>query len=827
MSQELSLQSVEDPQEETKRLIEEITRLKIEIAYLKKIAPLITTENLLAEAHHKNDINAITYFLKKMDHSSSAENAAVRSDQLSPRLPEGSMEAEDDERRKTITELTIEKNYYADLCDLTRDNLLAKMVESGDAEAMRAFLPMMDAEQKKNALGIAAHHSQLPMMKMLWSNMQTELDTEQRKSVLILALESAIQSGQTNAVFFLLFRFWREEGHSSQKKIALTPLLTLAESMLTLRDQRALAREHIFLRLQEQVLVRSQSPMQEQVSVRFRSPRSRSGGALSEESHEIGEEKEETNVPTFPRAASEESFDSAMVRNRLFSSLHSRVSSAGSDSPVGPFPAHKSSARSASGQSAPGDSSPSRSFPPGFRFATDRYAFTRPLLPQKKHHGSIPQQSAAGKSKGPLQRFRKLLEKSKNELLEKSKNEKNEFTEDAGYTPYREIPLLDELPSHEGGESLRERGRDGRVKLPLKPPLHVRLSALLKRGSAEAVVRFLRSHPGIQPDEVVYKRDTPLMWAARYGHQEVIEILLESTNPDVNRANEDGETALCLATQNNHLEVMARLLLHKVERGGTRVRGIEIDQTDQAGRAALHHAAATLGCKNAVKMLLTCHANINLKDEDGCTPLMLAVMNRNRDNVRVLIRGGTDLEAKDNQDKTAKDYAEDDEGTKYLFRPEIIEKIRQSAEGHKQRQHQRQQSSPSISSASSNVSPSFWKGLKKKAQGAWQSRFHKRAVSAQSVGDDLRRRDIRAFVPLTDASESPSGLYARPEFSVSGEEKSGHDLGMLPPNALFDDISSPSSASHTASPSREAMDTGHSTTNVSPDSEVLTKSPSP
>ena len=46
--------------------------------------------------------------------------------------------------------------------------------------------------------------------------------------------------------------------------------------------------------------------------------------------------------------------------------------------------------------------------------------------------------------------------------------------------------------------------------------------------------------------------DSPLAWAAKNGHEEVVRILLERDDVDPNKQNEDGETPLWSAAKVGH-----------------------------------------------------------------------------------------------------------------------------------------------------------------------------------------------------------------------------------------------------------------------------------
>lgn len=49
---------------------------------------------------------------------------------------------------------------------------------------------------------------------------------------------------------------------------------------------------------------------------------------------------------------------------------------------------------------------------------------------------------------------------------------------------------------------------------------------------------------------------TPLFWAARNGHKEVVRILLERSDINIEAVDEDGRTPLCVAAQREHEEVV-------------------------------------------------------------------------------------------------------------------------------------------------------------------------------------------------------------------------------------------------------------------------------
>lgn len=65
------------------------------------------------------------------------------------------------------------------------------------------------------------------------------------------------------------------------------------------------------------------------------------------------------------------------------------------------------------------------------------------------------------------------------------------------------------------------------------------------------------------------------------------------------------------------------------------------------------HAAVTRNDSAAVQRLIVAGAIVDSRDENGLTPLMLASMNLQEDNIRLLIRAGADPEATNPSGTTA------------------------------------------------------------------------------------------------------------------------------------------------------------------------------
>ena len=161
--------------------------------------------------------------------------------------------------------------------------------------------------------------------------------------------------------------------------------------------------------------------------------------------------------------------------------------------------------------------------------------------------------------------------------------------------------------------------------------------------------------------------------AAEAGYQFVVGLLLDKA-ADVEAFEEDGTTALHLAAQNGHLEVLKMLLdkanIHAAKRGGatslllaaesgyvavvtTLVHAqADIDAANDSGATPLMRAAAA-GHVETLKFLLENGANLHHEDVSGATALVHAAASGRAEVVRALILDGAELDAVTNSGGTA------------------------------------------------------------------------------------------------------------------------------------------------------------------------------
>lgn len=152
----------------------------------------------------------------------------------------------------------------------------------------------------------------------------------------------------------------------------------------------------------------------------------------------------------------------------------------------------------------------------------------------------------------------------------------------------------------------------GRPRGELRTPL---ISAA--RSGHEGVVKILLARDDVDPEKPSKSGRTPFCWAAVKGHVGVMKLLLETGKVDVNSQTEDLATPLCCAAAAGE-EESVRFLLSLDE--------VEVEARDVYGRTAIFLAAAK-GAAGAVRVLLESgRVDPEAKDQiHGFTPLIAAI----------------------------------------------------------------------------------------------------------------------------------------------------------------------------------------------------------
>ncbi|GFO29474.1 ankyrin-1 [Plakobranchus ocellatus] len=140
-------------------------------------------------------------------------------------------------------------------------------------------------------------------------------------------------------------------------------------------------------------------------------------------------------------------------------------------------------------------------------------------------------------------------------------------------------------------------------------------SALLwaARWGHVAVVRELLARgarPGLEND----KGSTALYWAVRYGHTETVQVLASEGKADVNQTRKLGLVAPIVLASALGLEDIVTILLQY---------GADANKSIRGGERPIHHAARE-GFSNIVKLLISHDAAVDAADERGDTALLLA-----------------------------------------------------------------------------------------------------------------------------------------------------------------------------------------------------------
>jgi ankyrin repeat protein len=162
----------------------------------------------------------------------------------------------------------------------------------------------------------------------------------------------------------------------------------------------------------------------------------------------------------------------------------------------------------------------------------------------------------------------------------------------------------------------------------------------VQQGDAEAVKLFLDA--GMSPDAEENGR-TALIEAARRGHSDLALILIDA-GADVNAKDTYGVSSLMFAAITGSGEVIVKLL----------EKSADVNVRDQDGRTALIEALTTENDlpDEMIKALIDASADVNRAIYNGITPVMLAA-DGSPQILRMIIAAGADVQAKDEEGKTA------------------------------------------------------------------------------------------------------------------------------------------------------------------------------
>jgi len=153
---------------------------------------------------------------------------------------------------------------------------------------------------------------------------------------------------------------------------------------------------------------------------------------------------------------------------------------------------------------------------------------------------------------------------------------------------------------------------------------------------------FIQQHANINIQN--NKGFTPLMYACQNCNKDVVKLLI-TNGADINKINHNNQTAIMLACFELNRETV-NLLIEK---------GADLDiqdtlQQDTALSLACKHDDSNIIIKDLIKQG---KANINIPNEKGNTPLIIACQNDNINIAKFLVKNGADINARNKEEQSS------------------------------------------------------------------------------------------------------------------------------------------------------------------------------
>ena len=134
---------------------------------------------------------------------------------------------------------------------------------------------------------------------------------------------------------------------------------------------------------------------------------------------------------------------------------------------------------------------------------------------------------------------------------------------------------------------------------------------------------------------------SPLLLACEVGKLDALKILVEA-GAAVCATDSQGDTCLILATSFGHTEIVRYLV---------GLKEVDVNYQGRNNDTALHNAVDD-GLRDVVEVLIDAGADIEAKDEQGCSPLLLACVLGKLDAVKMLVDAGAAVCATESEGHT-------------------------------------------------------------------------------------------------------------------------------------------------------------------------------
>ena len=161
-------------------------------------------------------------------------------------------------------------------------------------------------------------------------------------------------------------------------------------------------------------------------------------------------------------------------------------------------------------------------------------------------------------------------------------------------------------------------------------PLHAASNAAT--GHVTIAATLIAAGANVNATDIV--DETPLHWAAEYGHASIVSLLIAATASLNLKNKNEGRTPLYMAARNGHVFVVSMLIAAKAS----------LDVQGAYGQTPLHQAA-NYGRVTIADMLIAAGASLNVRSSGGDTPLYWAVFSNEVSIASALIAAGADVHA--------------------------------------------------------------------------------------------------------------------------------------------------------------------------------------